>query len=606
MRRLRGRRGGALGVLALFAVFGLIGASPAKKGKLSSGPPPKVEENVASLAYVSATQEMRLEGIGLVSGLPNTGVDPPPSHYREKLIDEMRKAGVVNANKILADSRFAMVIVRLKLNAGATAHDRLDVELEVPPGSGTTSLAGGYLMATRLREIGLAGERELEGHELAIAEGPVMIGTEAKPDDPKRARVLGGARPKKDFPYNLVIKDNRKSGRTSAILEKAVNARFHQTEGIEQKGMAKAQTDQFLILNVPRVYRHYPGRYFEVVKRIALVDSPELRAVRLEGWGRQLLDAPTAGSASLCLEGMGPDAIETLKKALPNANAQVRFFAAEALAYLNDASGADVLASTAVNLPEFRAVALNALAALDQPAAHLKLRKLMDEPNIEVRYGAFNALRTLDEADPFLGRVRVLEEAPRDPDEEDLEPTALAVRRAYLSRSRPDPFALYLVDSEGPPMVHVARTRRCEIVVFGRGQKLLTPVVLGTGALQINASDGDENLQISKIVPSRFGDGEQKFQSSTELGDVLRRMANLGANYPEIVTILQAANRQKNLAGPLVVDNVPEVNPVLIDAVVKGKDVTKKDENLKRTKMEESKPPRKSFFDRLRRSSKND
>ena len=59
-------------------------------------------------------------------------------------------------------------------------------------------------------------------------------------------------------------------------------------------------------------------------------------------------------------------------------------------------------------------------------------------------------------------------------------------------------------------MIHVARTRRCEIVVFGRGQKLLTPVVLGTGSILLNAADGDEKVQISKIVPSQFGDGDQK------------------------------------------------------------------------------------------------
>jgi flagellar basal body P-ring protein FlgI len=605
MRRLRERRIGALVAWALIATLGLSGAG--KKGKLANGPPPKVEENIASLAYVAASKDMELEGVGLVSGLPNTGVDPPPSHERQKLVDEMRKAGVVNPNKVLADPRFAMVIVRLKLNTGATTHDRIDVELEVPPGSGTTSLAGGYLMTTRLREVGRAGDRELEGHELALAEGPVMPGTEAKPNDLKRGRVLGGARPKKDFPYNLVIKENRKSVRTASIIEKAVNARFHQTEGIEQKGMAKAETDQFLVLNVPRVYRHYPGRYFEVVKRIALVDSPELRAVRLEGWGRQLLDPATAGAAALCLEGMGPNAIDSLKKALPSGNAQVRFFAAEALAYLNDASGSDVLASTAVNLPEFRGVALNALAALDQPAAHLKLRKLMDEPDIDVRYGAFNALRTLDPQDPFLGRVRVLEEPPRDPDEGDLDPTAISTRRTALSRSQPDPFALYLVDTEGPPMVHVARTRRCEIVIFGRGQKLLTPVVVGSGALQVSASDGDESVQISKILPSRYDDGEQKFQCPLELGDVVRRMANLGASYPEIVSILQAANQQKNLAGPLVVDRVPGVSQAIIDAVVKGKDVSKKDENLQRTKGEVEEPaPRKGLFSRFRRTLRND
>ena len=74
-------------------------------------------------------------------------------------------------------------------------------------------------------------------------------------------------------------------------------------------------------------------------------------------------------------------------------------------------------------IQNFRVYALAALAALDQPASHLKLRKLMDEPEIELRYGAFNALRTLDPHDPFLGQVRVLDE-PK-PETDDDEPVGL-------------------------------------------------------------------------------------------------------------------------------------------------------------------------------------
>ncbi len=606
MPRFRCQRGWGLGALVVIAALGLTGANPLAKGKRKEGPPPKIEENVASLAYIAAGKEIKVEGVGLVAGLDNTGVDPPPSYYRSKLLEEMQKAGVANANKYLADPRFAMVIVHLTIQTGVTPSDRLDVELEIPPGSGTTSLAGGYLMQARLREIAVIGGTPKDGPELALAEGPIMIGTEAKPDDPKRGRVLGGGRVKKDIPYNLILKDSRRSFRTSNMLEKVVNARFHQSEGLDQKGMALAKTDQFLVLKVPRSYHHYPGRYFEVVKRLPMVDSPELRAVRIEGWGKQLLDVKTAGAAALCLEGMGPNAIETLKKGLSSDNAQVRFFAAEALAYLNDVAGVDVLADTAIHLPEFRTIAFHAFAALDQPAAHLKLRKLMDEPDIEVRYGAFNALRTLDDRDPFLGQVAVLDEPPADPEaEENLEPTALALRQARLGRNRPkDPFALYLVDSEGPPLVHIARTRRCEVVIFGRNQKLLPPIVLGTGALQLNAGYGDDGVQLSKIVSSRSGEGDQKIQCSLDLGDVVRRMANLGATYPDVVSILQVAQKQKNLPGPLVVDSVPGVNPVLIEAVVKGKDVTKKDSEVKRTSSEEP-APRKGLFQRIPRLFKS-
>ena len=127
-----------------------------------------------------------------------------------------------------------------------------------------------------------------------------------------------------------------------------VNQRFHFADGVNEAGAAKGKTDQWLELKVPRVYHHNQDRYFRVVKLLPIVDSPALRAERLAAWGQELLDPKTAGVAALKLEGLGITAVETLKKGLESPNAQVRFFAAEALAYLDDASGVDVLADTAI------------------------------------------------------------------------------------------------------------------------------------------------------------------------------------------------------------------------------------------------------------------
>jgi flagellar basal body P-ring protein FlgI len=606
MRRTDLRRGQALAVLAAVTALALVGAGSARK-KRYEPPPTKVEETVSNIASIVSRAETKVEGVGLVIGLENTGSDPPPSWYRQKLLEEMRKAGVENANKMLADSRMSMVIVRATIPTGVGPTDRLDIEVETPPASGTTSLAGGYLLQTRLREVLIAGGTPKEGPEQAIAEGPIMIGTPAQPDNPKVGRVLGGARVKKEVPFSLVLKENRRSFRTSALVESEVNKRFHQTEGVDQKGVAKAKTDQYLELKVPHAYHHNQPRFFRVVQLLPMVDTPALRVQRMAAWGKELLDPKTAGVAALKLEGLGPNAIEPLKAGLASPNAQVRFFAAETLAYLNDVSGAEVLGETATRQREFRAYALAALAALDEPAAHMILRRLMDQPDVEVRYGAFDALKTHDENDPFLGRVHVIEEPP-DPDAEEAgESMSLAIAGASRRRDRQeDPFALYLVECDGPPMIHVACTRRCEIVVFGRSQKLLTPLVLGQGAILLNAADGDDSLQISKIVPSRFGDSDTKITSSLELGDVIRRTANLGAKYPEIVSILQAASTQKNLPGPLVVDAVPGTSPEYIQAAILGKDTTaKKDDAVKKTKLEETtKKKPGDFFGLFRRLAK--
>jgi hypothetical protein len=315
----------------------------------------------------------------------------------------------------------------------------------------------------------------------------------------------------------------------------------------------------------------------------------------------------------LRLEGIGVTAAETLQTALADPNPQVRFFAAEALAYLNDPSGAEVLADTIRKEPNFRAYGLAALAAMDQPASHITLRKLLDEPDVMVRYGAFNALRTLDPSDAFLGQIRVLDL----PAEDNAEPgfsgddsMAVALARSVNRRRRDDPFSLYLVDCDGPPMVHVARTRRCEIVIFGRQTQMLTPIVLGTGSILVNAADGDHSIEVTRIEATRRSDSDVKVASSLELGDVIRRAANLGANYPEIVSILQAAQKQRNLPGPLVVDAVPGASPAYVDAELFGKDVTvkkdtpKKDDAVQKAGMDKTDPKpaaRSGLLDRIRR-----
>lgn len=582
-RRFRGMA--ALAASVALAV--LVGASPAKK-KGAEPPPPTVEEAVGDLAIIASQTETRLEGVGLVVGLDDTGVDPPASFYRQRLVDDLRKAGVESANELLKNPKVTMVIVHMNVPAGVTPSDRLDVEIEVPPGGGTRSLAGGYLLQTRLREVMVLGGMPKEGQDAAFAQGPVMTGSQKKPDDLKAGRVLGGGRVRKEIPFQVVLKENRKSFRTASLTETVINQRFPHSDGVEQKGCATAKTDQYLVLKVPAIYHQNQDRYFRVLKLLPLVDNPPLRVARQEQWGKALLDPATAGIAALRLEGMGASASDTLEAALKNPNAQVRFLAAEALAYLGNASGAEVLADTVINLPQFRAPALAALASTDQSAFHMKLRKLMDQPDVEVRYGAFNALRTLAGDDYFLGQVRVLDDPPADEDDQEMKSDDLAVAIGAGTRRRPrqeDPFTLYVVDCEGPPMVHVSRTRRCEVVIFGRGAQLQTPVVLGTGAIQLNAADGDRSIEISKIVASRLSDADEKVSSSLDLAEVLRRTANVGASYPEIVSILQAADRQKNLPGPLVVDAVPAMKPEYLAAALLGQDTTvKKDPAVAQTK----------------------
>lgn len=601
MRRLDPGRVVGLSVLAFALTLALTGAAP--KTAKKEPPPPKVDEVIANVALISGG-EYRVEGIGLVVGLDNTGSDPPPGYYRERLLEDMRKAGVEDSEAILARKDTSLVVVKLTIPTGVTPEDRLDVEVSLPPGSGTTSLAGGHLIETRLAQVALAGGEIRSGNVLAKALGPIMIGTDARPGEPTVGRVLGGARVLREMPYNLIVKENRRSARTTYILQGVINARFFQSDGIDQRGLATAKTDQFLVLKVPKVYHHNQERYFRVVKLLPLISTEQLRGERTERWGKELLDPKTAGVAAMRLEGLGSSTIPTLQKGLESKDASVRFFAAEALAYLGDNSGVDALAETVVKQEQFRAFALAALVALDDSAGMLRLRNLLSEADTEVRYGAFNAIRTLDERDIYLGRLKLLDEEPTEEDESgSLAMQIKTPRKKQAAPQRDEPFSLYVVDCEGPPLVHLARSRRCEIVVFGRGQKLLTPIVLGQNNLLLNAADGDEQVEMTRIVANRLDVSDVKVTSPLELGEVIRSAANLGASYPELVAILQAADAQKNLPGPLVVDALPAPSPEYDDALL-GLTPAKTDESVKKA-AGETDAKKKGLLNRLFRRRSN-
>ena len=601
-----------IGALAASAALVLAGAGPGTgtgpgagtgttKTKKKEPAPPKVEETIGDVASIIGN-DFKVEGGGLVIGLDGTGSDPAPSWQRSKLLDEMKKSGIPHPEKILQSKSVTMVTVRATIPAGIGKADFFDSDIELATATATTSLAGGWLISTPLAQRAKTKEGEKDDKVIASAYGPVMIGSRAKPADPKAGRVLGGGHIKEESPYLLSIKEARRSGKTAKLLETVITNRFHQTDGGDQKGMAEAKTDSVLQLRVPKAYHHNQTRYHQLIKLLPLVDNPELRTQRVERWGKELLDPKKSGVAAMRLEGLGVGAALTLRAGLGSPDETVRFFAAESLAYLNDAEGdnAKILADVARNKPEFRSFALKAMAATDVSASLLKLRALMAEPEFELRYGAFDALRTLDPSDPFLGRAMVLDE-PTPPEVDEEMALKFATTKVKRPERREEPFALYVVDCEGPPMIHVTRNLRRELVVFGKQQRMITPMVLGSGGtILLNASDGDRTVQISKINEKILDAPRLKADSPLDIAEVVRTLANIGASYPEVVTLMGAAADQKNLPGPLVVDAIPVANKLYDEAQLAGA-VLKKDDGLKRTGNREE---RSSLLDRFQKMIK--
>ncbi len=485
---------------------------------------------IESAALPWGMNYVKAQGPALVVGLNNTGSDPPPTGERAELLADMQARSVVNPNAILASTQTSLVWVEAWLGPAAQKGDPLDLEIRVPPHNETTSLWGGWLMETRLKEKAvLLDNRTHDGHVLAFGEGALLVDPQGSAEDKAsllRARVLGGGRVLKSRNLGLMLKDADKSVFLSKQIGDALNRRFHSYAHGTQQGIATPKTDAFIELQLHPRYKHNIPRFIRVVRSVAIHESASELVGRLKLLEKQLNDAVTCETAALRLEAIGKEAIPVLKAGIKSTDPEVRFYAAEALAYLDDATAAKPLAETAKDVPAFRAYALTALCSLNDVESSDELKTLIDVPSAETRYGAFRALWAMNEHDPLI-----------------------------KGENLGGKFYYHVLSTTGPAMIHVTRSFRPEVVVFGPNQPLALPMSIEAGkSIVINGRDNDQ-LTVSRFV---VGEPDQKRVVPARVDDAIRAIVDLGGNYPDIVHFLQQAKQSRSLTCRLEVDALPD------------------------------------------------
>lgn len=486
---------------------------------------------VSAYTHPYGMDYVKLEAVSLVTGLAGTGGDPAPTPKRAGLMAEMSRRQVESPNRILASPDTALVVIKGFLRPGIREGDRFDVEVRAPSTSDATSLRGGWVLSTRLSELAVVGEQVRKGHDYALAEGPVLIDPSADSKEKEalltRGRILGGGVALKSRPLGLVISSQHQSERMSQEIANVINRRFHMYEGGVKKGVATAKTKEFVELKIHPRYKDNVTRFVKVVRNVALGESARAAQQRMLLLERQLNDPLTTATAALRLEALGSEqAIELLKERRVAEDPEIRFYAAEALAYLDDTAAVEPLAEAARNEPAFRVNALAALSAMDDVLSFEALRELLSVSSAETRYGAFRSLWAMNEHDNL-------------------------VRGEQLENR----FSLHVLNTEGPAMVHVTRSYRPEIVLFGKDQQFQLPLVLDAGPnILVNGMSG------AKITISKFHTGADPEQRvvSTSVEDVIRAIVDLGGTYPDVVQALQQAKEDGALPSRFRVDALPE------------------------------------------------
>jgi hypothetical protein len=471
----------------------------------------------------------RIERAALVTGLADTGSDPPPGPQRQTLLSDMQGRGVVEPNALLASRSTSLVWVHGYLPPGVRKGDRFDVFVEVPPDNDTSSLAGGWLMETRLAEMAVIGNTIRDGHELGVAEGPLLVdpvsGGTLDSKSKIRARVPGGGIALTDRDLGLVLAAEHRSFAMSKRLGDWINRRFHAVIKGAKRGVANPQTDRYIELEVPPTYRHNLARYIRVVQSIAVIEPPGGRHSRMQLLSRQLEDPVTAPIAALRLEAIGKEAIPTLRTALDSKDPEIRFAAAEALAYLGESVAAPHLAEAAANLRSARPTALAALSVLDDANGVDALQSLLASRSAETRYGAFRALWRMD-------------------------PDLPLVRGDRLG----DACSIHVLDVDGPPLVHVTRSHRPEIVFFGTAHDVSDGLRAEAGSSIVVVVEGDV-ATVSRFTP---GQSDQQAEVPATAERIVRSIIELGGTYPDAVQFLQQASAARSLTSRLAFDALPD------------------------------------------------
>lgn len=500
-------------------------------------------QTIGNVTAVANAEQVAVSGVGLVVSLDGTGGSAPPGGFRTMLEDYLRKKKVENIKELLASPETAMVLVSGLIPAGARRNDPIDVEVTLPVGSKVRSLRGGYLTECLLydysstRQISpntTRPDRVMIGHVLARAEGPLLVGFGDGDEAAKvkQGRIWGGGKVEIDRPFWLALNSDQQFARVAMRVAERVNETFqgpYQTPGTM---LAEAKTKEVVSLRVPPQYRQNLERYLRVIRFVPLQEMPPASSPYRRRLEEDLLDPSRTIPTALRLEALGTDSIPALKKGLASNHALVRFAAAEALAYLGSTSCGDELAKLAAEEPMLRAYCLAALASLDEGVCFNQLRELMACTSPELRYGAFRALRALDERND-------------------------SIKGEFLN----DSFWLHRVVPGSTSLVHMSTSRRAEIVVFGEEPFLEPPYSFMAGPeFTITAGDNDQHCTISRFSVQH---GTKKTQCSLRLTDVLHKLAELGGTYPDAVELLRQAERNKCLSCTVAVDALPEAPSVL-------------------------------------------
>lgn len=474
--------------------------------------------------------QTRLQNIALVTQLQNTGGAIRASSQREKILNTMRVNSVNNPNGVLDSDTTTMVVAHVNVLPAAKKGEILDIAVDLSSHSTATSIANGWVMESSLMEMSQLGGQVREGFERAAIQGRIVTRKQITGEDTPEAElqgvIVGGGRLMKSRPLGISISKDYADALTMHVIVPAINNRFTHFDGTKKTGIAKPRQDNLIEVAIPPKYELDPFHFINVVTKCSFNESEQQLMVRMQQLAEQVTVPSTCRQACWQLEAIGEQAIPYLAAGLDHPHAEVRFYAAHSLAYLNDERSIPVLARLCKTEPAFRAMCFNGLVKVDSFLATDTLRELVHAADPEVKYGAVIALRHRDASDPLIA-----------------------------SQQMGQAGGLLEIPSNGPPLVAVSLSETPEVVIFGNSPTLRIPEFHYVSKRVIIATNETGGYTITRVRP---GEEDLTANCTQDLRDVLKAISDVGGSYGDWVQFLRECHDKGYFAEPLAINPIPQ------------------------------------------------
>lgn len=480
-------------ILCLFLMV-MIGCAPVEPQR-ATGPNP--EDTIGSVSEIFYFESIRLRGIGLVAGLNGNGSSECPPRIRRELEKYIWKQvsveGGISPQQFIASKDTAVVEVFGVIPSLVSGQDTFDVSVRPLTGTQTTSLKGGHLYTTELKELSrLASIDQFTAFSktFATVEGPIFANPLPPHDKDATWFVLGGAQVLKPEKVTLIL--NTPDYVVANIIRNRINERFGEKTAI-------AVSDAQIELYVPLRYHRQKERFLTMLQSLQLGDNSAMNKQRIEQMVQQLVAGADKDAAEITLEAIGRLAGNSLAPHLQSSDESIRFRVARCMLNIGDDRAVPTLREILMDPSSpYRLQAVEAISfSARQSDVRSTLIVAVNDSDIQVRLAAYEAL---------------------------LRTQSPVVNRRIVAGS----IAVDSVACGGPKIIYVFQQKTPRIVLFGSPVYCKDDIFVQSddGSIIVNAKPGDKFVSVSRKHPRRHR-VVGPIQSSHEISHLLQTLGEL-------------------------------------------------------------------------------